>query len=589
HHQETPCQSPEHPCPIAEVKHSKHPVTVEHLHYDRGGNARHVEVHAYPVFDREKNVVQIIEYTLDITDRKHAEDALAIAKADAESANSAKSAFMANMSHELRTPLNAILGYAQIFSRAGDLTDKQRKAIEIIHHSGEHLLTMIVDMLDLSKIEARKMELEAQDFSLRRFLQGIAEMIRMRAQQQGIAFDLECAPDLPQRVCGDEKRLRQILLNLLNNAVKFTTQGGVTFRVDNHLPPPLKGGIPQSYIERQPSHSPLEGGKGSVIRFEVEDTGIGIPAEHLEDIFLPFHQVKERPVRYDGTGLGLAISRNLVHLMGSELQVNSPPGQGTTFWFDVELPEAAGNDDAQTERRKITGFTGNSRTILIADDKDENRMMQKEMLLPLGFSIIEAVDGHDALEKATAHHPDLILMDLMMPGMTGFEAIRQMRDAESRDIGKTVLRGGISNPQPPVIVSISASAFAQTQHESLAAGSDDFLAKPIRLESLLERLRHHLELEWIYEDTIEEEGDVPLFPETQPSVRETLLPPSQQELALLFQLAMRGDVSTLQEHGKRLEVSDPAFTAFGREISRLAKAYQIEEIQELLTHYMEEL
>ncbi len=312
----------------------------------------------------------------------------------------------------------------------------------------------------------------------------------------------------------------------------------------------------------------------SLLRFEVEDTGIGIPPEYLKDIFLPFHQVKEIPIRYEGTGLGLAISQNLVRLMGGELQVNSNPGQGTTFWFDVELPEATGKDEEKTETRKVTGFTGNSRTILIADDQDENRMMQKEMLLPLGFTIIEAVDGQDALEKALAHHPDLILMDLMMPGLTGFEAIRRLRQLPAfNDV---------------IIISISASAFTQTQQESLAAGSDDFLAKPIRLEDLLERLQRHLKLEWIYEDTIEDEEDTSLPPGTQPSPPEALLPPSQKELALLFQLAMQGDVYTLQEHGKRLEISDPAVTAFGKELYRLAKTYQIEEIQELLTHYMEE-
>jgi len=282
--------------------------------------------------------------------------------------------------------------------------------------------------------------------------------------------------------------------------------------------------------------------------------------------------------------------------MDSELHVTSTSGQGTTFWFDIELPEAPeGEEPVALETRKIIGLRGNLCTILIADDEDENRTMLKEMLLPLGFKIIEAVDGHDALEKTECHHPDLILMDLMMPELSGFEAIRRIREvesrkpkAESRDVGSG--DSSIQHPAPsiqhPVIISVSASVFEQTQQDSLAAGSDDFLAKPIRLDNLLEKLQRHLKLEWVYEEAIEDNEDI--SPKSESRTSGSLTPPSQEELARLFQLAMRGDVSRLQAHAKRLEASDPTLASFAKELYRLATAYQIDEIQQLLAQYMED-
>ncbi len=259
----------------------------------------------------------------DINARKEMEIALRQAKEAAETADRAKSEFLANMSHEFRTPLNAILGYAQLFSRTEDLTQKQHEVMNIVRRSGEHLLAMISDILDLSKIEAQKIDLTPTEFYLPGFLKSLGDMVRVRTQRKGISFISEIASDVPEIVYGDEQRLRQILLNLLSNAIKFTTAGEVEFKVELQI-------ADEGEVERS---------KTPGIRFQIQDTGTGIPSEHLEDIFLPFQQVGDRQFYSQGTGLGLAISRKLVRLMGSELHVKSTPGQGSIFWFDVGLPE----------------------------------------------------------------------------------------------------------------------------------------------------------------------------------------------------------------------------------------------------------
>ncbi len=399
------------------------------------------------------------------------------AKEAVEVAKQVKSEFLANMSHRLRAPLNTILGYTQILNRKNRLTRKQRKAFNTIHHNSEHLLMIINDILAFSEIETQKMELEHTDFNLRRYLWNMAEIARMHAQHQEISFDAELADDLPKRVYGDEKRLRQILLNLINNAVKFTRKGGMVLRVSRcdlrDVSPELRDSDTSPRVR---------------VRFQVDDTGIGISPEDLEDIFHPFYSVKKSRAKSGGTGLGLAISQRLAHLMGSELHVKSAPRRGTAFWFDIDFSEAPeGEEQTETVTHNIVGFKGALCKILIADDTYENRVVLKEMLLPLGFGIIEAIDGFDVLAKAAQHHPDLILMDLMMPVLSGFEAIRHIRQMP-----------GLSNV---IVISVSATVFNQIQQESFRAGSDDFLAKPLRFDEVLEKLQRHLKLEWIYEES----------------------------------------------------------------------------------------
>ncbi|MBD1832379.1 AAA family ATPase [Cyanobacteria bacterium FACHB-472] len=470
---------------------------------------------------------------------------LQTAETVAQSANRAKSDFLASMSHELRTPLNGILGYAQILKRDKTITDSQKDGLNIIHQCGEHLLNLINEILDLSKIEARKMELHPTEFHFTEFLESLAEICRIKARQKGISLIYEPITLLPTGVRADEQRLRQVLINLLGNAVKFTQAGGVAFKVGYHE------------------------GK---IRFQVEDTGLGMAPEQLEEIFLPFHQVGDHNLKTEGTGLGLAITRQLVELMGGEIKVKSTLGKGSIFFFDLDLPEASDwADNRKEDKLNIQGFKGYKRKLIIADDKKENRSLLVKMLSPLGFEIVEATDGQDCLNKAEELNPDCILMDLMMPQLNGFEATRRIkRSPELKDV---------------VVIGTSASVFEFDQDKSKEAGCNDFLPKPIRVEDLLDKLNVHLNLEWIYEEG--NNKNVNMYAkehsqDTRLKTQHSLVVPPKEEIAALLDLVMMGDLNSIIERAVNLEKKDVRFAPFAREIQELAKGFQVKKIRDLL-------
>ena len=389
----------------------------------------------------------------DITQRKQDETQLIAAKNEAEMANRAKTKFLANMSHELRTPLNGILGYAQILQRSEKIPSDQKQHVNIILQSGEYLLTLIDDLLDLSKIESDALELKIQDFSIINLLWDITKIFSLRAKEKGIHFLFE-AEDLPKTVCGDKKRLKQILINLLSNALKFTDQGEVWLKVRYY---------------------------NNVFDFEVGDTGCGIKKNDLNTIFSPFQQVKQNEHSIEGSGLGLSICRNLVNIMHGQLEMQSVQGKGSIFNVRLNIPPKPENRSAPKKPSEYisTSFT-EPLNILIVDDNTNNLMMLSKLLSSAGFEASTATSGPECLDKARKSKPNVVLMDIIMPEMDGLETTRRLRGAEF--------------DENMIIIALSANAFIHDKEESLAAGCNDFISKPIHLEELFTCFHKHVSL-----------------------------------------------------------------------------------------------
>ena len=392
------------------------------------------------------------------------------AKETADAANRAKSDFLAHMSHELRTPLNAILGFTQLMSRDNSLNFEQQENLSIINRSGEHLLTLINDVLEMSKIEAGQTTLNENSFDLYRLLNSIQEMLEIKAAEKSLQLIFERPQDLPQYICTDESKLRQVLINLLGNAIKFTQQGIVILRV--------------SVVS---STFPVNSTEKLTLQFEIEDTGPGIYAEEIEKLFEPFAQTETGLKSQEGSGLGLPISRKFVKLMGGDISVTSTVGLGTSFNFHIQVKPAESSEIQQAKiEHRIIGLAPGQRNyrILVVEDKWANRQLLVQLLLPLGFEVKEATNGEEAIALVEKWLPHLIWMDMRMPVMDGYAATQAIRAKNWNN--------------PPIIIALTANAFEEERSIAISIGCDDFVRKPFQENTILEKIAEYLGVEYTY-------------------------------------------------------------------------------------------
>jgi len=452
------------------------------------------------------------------------------AKTLAESANHAKSVFLANMSHELRTPMNAILGFAQLLERDNRIPEDQQSNITTIYRSGQHLLSLINDVLEISRIEAGGPQIAQSPFDLSGLLVDVEEMVRVRAVDKGLVFTVKHPVNLISPVMGDEKHLRQVLLNLLSNAVKYTEQGKIQFII--------------SYQSNQR------------IRFEVSDTGSGISTEDQQHIFQAFYQTNSSITKGEGTGLGLSISQEFVLLMGGELEVESVLGQGSCFSFSLSLPATDIEPCFNTEARVIGLLPGQTLPrILVAEDHLDNQQVIQQLLEQIGCDVCIAVNGREAVELFQSWQPDMILMDIRMPEMDGYQATRSIRE----------LPGGDKLP----IVALTASVFEQDREQVLASGCDDLLRKPIETEGLFEIIGQMLGLKFEYAVESDEETTESL------KIVKTLDALPAERRKELAAVAVALEVEATQAMVEQLRTDYPAEASL---ISNLIKDYRFDKL-----------
>ncbi|NEQ98807.1 MAG: response regulator [Cyanothece sp. SIO2G6] len=491
------------------------------------------------------------------------------AKVAADAANQAKSRFLATMSHELRTPLNGILGYAQILQKSAGLSDRDRQGIKIINHSGIHLLTLINDILDLSKIEAGRMELHPRETELANLLHSTVEICRIKAEQKHIHFRYESDPQLPTRVMVDDKRLRQVLLNLLGNAIKFTDQGEVSLSVS------ILG------AENTPGYDSVSENT-VLLRFRVHDTGVGMNTDQLNRIFLPFEQVGDIERQAEGSGLGLTITHKILHQMDSDLTVISTPGQGSTFHFDLVLPKVQ-HLPSLNPRLSVVGYQGSRRCILVIDADTQNRLVLINLLKPLGFQVEAAANGYIGLQQAQTLHPDLIITDVSLPDIDGTTFISKLHQQPAFS-------------QIPILVS-STNVFEENRQDCQTAGANAFLPRPVVVEDLLATLEKLLHLEWNYAHSPAvafPDGAIATHTHDHDSISnghslaaKTVPPfnlPPPAVIAKLHDLAMQGHRKGILKETEQLR-QETKFAPFANHVHSMAQAFQEKELLAFISQY----
>ncbi len=469
----------------------------------------------------------------EIASHQRTDAALQQAKVVAEQANQAKSRYITAISHELRTPLNSILGYAQILAADEDIPPNRQQAVNVIRKSGDHLLSVIEGTLDIARIEGGKLTLEVRALDFPDFMQQIVGMFELQARNKGLNFSYQPASELPAVVRADEKRLRQILINILGNAVKFTVRGGVDFSVDY---------------------------RRDMAIFDIKDSGPGIPPEDMQRIFEPF--ARGSSVQAGGSGVGLTIARMLTDLMGGEMQVSSTPGEGSLFRIRLFLPSVHSTQAArELPRRNRIGYVGVRQRILVVDNEKVDRELLKNVLEPLGFIVEQAASGYECLSVTPRFAPHLIFMDLGMPGIDGWETIRRLRQQNLTDADIAIL---------------SANAYDKGLDNDVGIAPADFIVKPLQVHALLDWLGKKLALSWVSADA---PAAAPLAASAEPP---PLVAPAAGELAALDELINLGYLRGILNKLAEIEKSDPQHGEFVRLLRELARQFQFDAMKEII-------
>ena len=500
----------------------------------RDGKETLVSYNATTFHDRDRKLQGVFAAARDVTERKRYEQSL-------QQANRAKSVFLANMSHEIRTPMNAILGFSQLMLRDRDLTPRQCEYLGTINRSGEHLLALINDILEMSKIEAGRTTLSPSTFDLPALLSDLEMMFRVRTDEKKLSFSVETIGDVPRFIVTDINKLRQVLINVIGNAVKFTEQGGIGLRVR---------------VDR-------EGAAGPCLRVEVEDTGPGISPDDQGKLFRHFEQTKTGQQAGTGTGLGLAISREFVRLMGGDITLSSQVGRGSVFVVNLPLEEGEARAVQEKDNpRHVLGLQPRQAAcrVLIADDMEDNRQLLAQLLAPVGFEIRLATNGAEAVQEFEQWRPHLILMDFRMPVMDGHEAIRRIR----------AMAGG----EDPKIIAVTASAMDDNRQELMGVGADDFISKPFREAELFQKIHAHVGVEYIFADgptTAAREDAAELTPESLADWPRDLVEPMREAV-------ITADLDGLLAMIQEVEARDPRIA---QGLRRLAEGFQYQKLLDL--------
>ena len=502
----------------------------------RDGKETVVSYNATTFHDRDRKLQGVFAAARDVTERKRYEQSL-------QQANRAKSVFLANMSHEIRTPMNAILGFSQLMLRDQDLTPRQSQYLGTINRSGEHLLALINDVLEMSKIEAGRTTLHTSTFDLRVLLNDLEMMFRVRTDEKKLSFSVAMIGDAPQYIVTDINKLRQVFINVLGNAVKFTEQGGIGLRVS----------------------ALRDGAAGPRLRIEVEDTGPGISSDDQEKLFRHFEQTKTGQQAGTGTGLGLAISREFVRLMGGDITVSSQVGRGSVFVIHLPLTEGEAQAvQTNDNTRHVLSLQPGQATcrVLIADDIDDNRQLLAQLLAPVGFEIRLATNGAEAVQEFEEWRPHLILMDFRMPVMDGHEAIRRIRN----------MAGGLDTK----IIAVTASAMDDNRQELMGIGADDFIGKPFRETELFQKIHAHVGVEYLYalDPTAAAQTEAAeLTPESLAAWPQDLIAPMREAV-------ITADLDDLLVRIQEVEARDPGIA---EGLRRLAESFQYQKLLDLFS------